>query len=94
MRKQKTQSIASKILRFSIGNTIFIGIALICSGYFLQSSILTGAFTKQASEITQEWASQLNSSDVEAAKKATDYDDPAQKNLRNTSIFYQSSIQI
>ena len=80
MKKGKKKSIAKRILIFSISNTIFISIILIVFGYFLQSQILLKAFHTQSSQITQTWASKLNINDVEEAKKAQDYNDPAQKN--------------
>ena len=85
MTKTKKKSIAKRILTFSISNTIFIGIVLITSGYFLQSNILMKSFHKQSTQLTETWAKKLNMSDVNEARKATEYDDPAQQKL--TEIF-------
>ena len=83
MLNLKKQSIAKKILTFTVSNTILIGIILMGSGYFLQSSILKKSFLNQATQITQEWAKQIDINDVENAKKAKSYDDSSQKNLLN-----------
>lgn len=71
MTKTKKKSIAKRILTFSISNTIFIGIVLITSGYFLQSNILMKSFHKQSTQLTETWAKKLNMSDVNEARKAT-----------------------
>lgn len=85
MKKIKKKSIAKRILTFSISNTIFISIVLISFGYLLQSKVLLQAFHSQSSQITKTWANKLNINDVEEARKAQDYSDPAQQKL--TEIF-------
>ncbi|MBA8981856.1 hypothetical protein [Clostridium saccharobutylicum] len=79
MLKFKNLSVAKKILTFSTTSTVLIGIILISFSYFLQSKILLETLRNQTSQITQNWANQLNPDDVEKAKEAKDYDDPSQK---------------
>ncbi|MBA2906214.1 methyl-accepting chemotaxis protein [Clostridium saccharobutylicum] len=81
MLKFKNLSVAKKILTFSTTSTVLIGIILISFSYFLQSKILLETLRNQTSQITQNWANQLNPDDVEKAKEAKDYDDPSQKKL-------------
>lgn len=85
MLKFKNLSVAKKILTFSTTSTVLIGIILISFSYFLQSKILLETLRNQTSQITQNWANELNADDVEKAKEANDYDDPSQKKL--TELF-------
>ncbi|MFU0824236.1 MAG: putative methyl-accepting chemotaxis protein YoaH [Clostridium sp.] len=81
MIKVKNSSFATKILTFSISNVVVASIILICFGYFLQSDILLDSLRNQTSQITQSWSEELKTEDVEKAKEAKDYSDPAEKQL-------------
>ncbi|NEW07692.1 methyl-accepting chemotaxis protein [Paenibacillus sp. SYP-B3998] len=82
MKKRSRMSFFTKNLLLSSVNIFLIGMLLIVSSYFIQKSILITQLQNQIKTVTEAWAKQIDTGQIQKAIAEKSYKGPVQTELR------------